>query len=476
MFERAARFRVIPAALIVGLATLLAACGGGEQIDFDAVDSGGGVTPTATLDQQLALLLADANAETVAPGPQEPTAMIELGKALFYDKILSGNQNISCATCHHPSAATGDALPVSIGEGGSGLAENRQQEAGHLIPRNAPHVFNIGASGFDVMFWDGRVRIDAGTGVLTTPEPGLNGPSPALATYVDQLTTALAAQAMFPVTSFEEMRGQPGSNAIADAATNQQVWELLMARLVGTSNGTVGGIAEYRTMFQAAYPTVVNFDEFTFAHAARALAAFERDQWTMLASPYDQYLAGDTSALSNQEKRGAALFFGQAQCANCHNGAHLTDLQFHSICAPQVGPGKIEVSEDRGLALQTSDINDNYKFRTPPLRNIALTAPYTHAGAFMTLEGVVRHHLDAATSLNTYDATQLPALFEPTYDNNPGRQAARINSADPLMPVLSLSDAQVADLVAFLHALTDPASTLLEAAPDSVPSGLPVAD
>jgi cytochrome c peroxidase len=440
---------------------------------------GGAGLGAPDLDGDLRGLLqaASMRAPTI-PAPAAP-ALIELGRALFFDPILSGNQNISCATCHHPLADTGDGLPVSIGEGGVGTGTVRNRgpgDAGHLIPRNAPHIFNLGVEGADVMFWDGRVSRHPLTGDLQTPEPALNGPSPSAAEIVAQLDSALAAQAMFPVTSREEMRGQAGTNPIADAATNLEVWQLLMARLVGTNNGTSGGLDGYRTLFQAAYPAVVDFDDLNFGHAARAIAAFERELWTSLNTPFDRYLRGDVDALSAAAKRGAMLFYGTARCAQCHSGPLMSDLLHHAIASPQVGPGKVEPSEDRGRALVTNNTLDNYRFRTPLLRNVALTGPWLHSGAFTTLEGVVRHHMDCVGSLATYDPSQLPALFEPTVDTDGNRQAARSMAVAPeLATPMTLSDAEVRDLLDFLHALTDPDMLILTRdLPDSVPSGLPL--
>jgi cytochrome c peroxidase len=435
--------------------------------------------PVAQLDQDVRQALADSGV-TGIPTPQaDSEALIELGQALFFDKELSGNRNISCATCHHPVSGTGDALPVSIGEGGTGLAENRDLGSGRLIPRNAPHVFNAGVAGVHSMFWDSRVTFNATTGELKTPEPGLNGPTPALAAIAAQLRSALAAQAMFPVTSGDEMRGAPGTNEIADAPGNTGAWTALMARLVGTNNGTTGGIKAYRDLFRAAYPAVVNFDDFNFGHAARAIAAFERDRFTALGSPLDQYVAGDDSALSNAEKRGALLFYGEARCAECHSGPLLTDFDHHAIAVPQVGPGKVDQSEDLGLALMTGDPADNYKFRTPPLRNVALTGPWMHDGCFTSLEATVRHHLDCTNSLMGYDGSQLPVLFRPTVDIDLDRIQARLDALpEDLRGAIGLTEGQFDDLMAFLYALTDPESINLVAkdVPASVPSGLPIND
>ena len=436
-------------------------------------------TPVAQLDLDLREAL-DTNGVEGIPNPQpESDALVLLGQALFFDKELSGNRNISCATCHHPVAGTGDALPVSLGEGGVGLAENRQQEDGEMIPRNAPHVFNGGVTGVHSMFWDSRVNFDAATGVLTTPEPGLNGPNPALPEIAAQLRSALAAQAMFPVTSDVEMRGQPGTNEIADAADNVAVWAALMVRLVGTNNVTTVGIQDYRYLFRAAFPGVGNFDDFSFGHAGRAIAAFERDRWTALDTSFDNYLAGDNTALSDAEKRGALLFYDKARCAQCHTGGLFSDFDHHAIAVPQVGPGKNAANEDLGLSLETGDPADDYKFRTPRLRNVALTGPWMHDGCFTSLEAAVRHHLDCTSSILGYDALQLPWAFQGTVDTDVDRNQARIVALDDdLQGSIALSEMEFEDLMAFMHSLTDPESInpVSKDVPDSVPSGLPVND
>jgi cytochrome c peroxidase len=423
----------------------------------------------APLDAEVRAALAAAGVHAPkTPAPEDPR-LVELGRLLFFDKELSGNRDISCATCHTPVAGTGDNLPVSIGTGGVGSAELRMVKGtASLIPRNAPGVFNLGVDGMHAMFWDSRVSRDPRTGELATPESGLNGAAPALSGVAAPLDSALAAQAMFPVTSREEMRGQPGDNEIADAVDNEQVWERLMERL--------GKFTGYRDRFEAAFG-VSDFDTLSFGHAARAIAAFEREAWTALDSPFDRYLRGDDDALTEEEKRGALLFATTASCTSCHNGPLLTDLGHHAIAAPQVGPGKNAPNDDLGRELETGDAADAYKFRTPPLRNVALTGPWTHSGAYTTLEAVIRHHLDPVGALLSYDETQLRADFRSTVDSDAGRNADRAAALDPALPPPSLTDDEVEELVAFLNALTDPTSlNLLRDAPATVPSGLPVAD
>jgi cytochrome c peroxidase len=237
-------------------------------------------------------------------------------------------------------------------------------------------------------------------------------------------------------------------------------------------------IPEYVSMFQAAYPTVAP-SELGFQHAANAMAAFETEAFTAVNSPFDRYLRGDDSALGDAEKRGALLFLGRAACGSCHLGPHLTDQQFHSIGVPQVGPGFApEDPEDRGRERVTGLAGNRYQFRTPPLRNVQLTSPYMHDGAYTTLEAAVRHYLNTDAGLRAYDATQLREDLRTSQVSDASIVDAMAASIDVMVrSPLTLSDAEVGDIVAFLKSLTDPSSRDLSGTvPASVPSGLPVHD
>ena len=435
-----------------------------------ATGCGGDDGPPPTLDQQLNKTLHREGVGPLAPGPVPDTAKVTLGQALMFDKEISGNRDISCATCHHPLLHTGDGISVSIGTGGKGLGPTRVLGAGRpFIPRNAPEVFVRGATLWTTMFWDGRVN--------GTPEGGFT--SPAGAQLPAGLESVLAVQAMFPVTSRDEMRGKIGDldvfgqhNEMADFGDNDftGIWRGLMVRLLA--------IPQYVTLFNQAYPSVPTA-QLGFQHAANAIAAFEIDAWSLLGSPWDQYLDGDRTALSDEAKRGALLFFGKAGCVDCHSGNLLTDQDYHDIAAPQIGPGKgAEAPLDYGRGRETGTAGNRYKFRTPQLRNVALTGPWLHDGAYTTLEGAVRHHLDPETSLRNYDVTQLDPSLRGTFQKDPEVLTAILANLDPLVSKpLRLTDAEVNELLTFLEALTDPAAADLRSnIPDSVPSGLPVRD
>jgi cytochrome c peroxidase len=285
---------------------------------------------------------------------------------------------------------------------------------------------------------------------------------------------------MFPVTSRDEMRGKFGDvdpgrqlNELATVSDMRpkQTWAALMKRLMA--------IPGYVELFQAAYP-YTPVDELGFEHAANALAAYEIAAFSFADAPWDRYLAGDRAALSDEAKQGALLFYGEAGCASCHGGNLLTDQDYHNIGVPQLGPGKLSDNRtDLGRFLETGEAQDRYAFRTPPLRNVALTGPYMHNGAYADLEAAVRHHLDAASALRNYDAAaHLPELYWAEVNTDPTVQADLLRHLDPLAAEQRpLTDGQITQLMAFLEALTSPSAVdLMHLVPDSVPSGLPVTD
>jgi len=126
------------------------------------------------------------------------------GRLLFYDKVLSGNRNISCSTCHHPAFGTSDGLSLGIGEGGSGLGLARTAGSGKSrikkrVPRNAPALWNLGAKQIDKLMHDGRIS--------RSNIYGNNFNTPAQEWLPRGLSSVIAAQALFPMTSETEMAG-----------------------------------------------------------------------------------------------------------------------------------------------------------------------------------------------------------------------------------------------------------------------------
>jgi cytochrome c peroxidase len=186
----------------------------------------------------------------------------------------------------------------------------------------------------------------------------------------------------------------------------------------------LNAVAGYRKQFQAVFGTPVTRDGI-----AKALAAFQRTLVTG-PSPYDRYLSGQKGALSAEAKQGMDLFFGSAGCARCHSGPLLTDEKFY----------RLGVSQDKGLGLVTRKKEDNYRFRTPSLRNVARTGPYMHDGSYKTLGEVVTFYYRGAPASGP---DGLPLDIEPLLGN---------------------SFSEIGPLVAFLEALTgeEPRITLPE--------------
>jgi cytochrome c peroxidase len=323
------------------------------------------------------------------PAGDPPTAeTIGLGRKLFFDRRLSVNGTMSCAMCHVPEQGfTSNELKTPVGVEGRSLR------------RNAPTVLN--AAYPETMFHDGRDR-------------------------------TLEEQALRPLTAHDEMANPSLDHVVA----------------------RIAALADYHGRFEAA------FDEGpSAAGIARALAAFQR---TLLAAgaPFDHWrFGGEADALTPDQVRGFALFTGRAGCSGCHlvGEAHalFTDHRFHdtgigharSRAAADDAPVMVELAPgvrvpvaravlrtigdppppDDGRAEATGDPADRWRYKTPSLRNVVLTAPYMHDGSIATLDEVVRYYVRGGTP-------------------HPGQ--------DPRLRPLDLDEDEIGALVAFLESLT----------------------
>jgi len=429
------------------------------------------------IDKTLRHTLSSAKIEVLKPKDSKNAKVVKLGQKLMFDKILSGRKDISCATCHNPMLHTGDGISISIGVGGKGFGASRVLGKGrNFNSRNAIDIFNRGISEFTTFNWDGSIyKTEKG---LETPAsdklpPGLIGP--------------LAAQHLFELASRQSMRGYVNDIRAVDGTPNelagiedvdfQKIWRSYMARLIGEPPGK-GGIPEYMELFKAAYPDI-SIDKLGIQHLVNALAAWEISTWTYSRSPFDLYIEGDNDALNRSQKRGALVFYGKAKCYECHKGSITSDMDYHNIAAPQVGPGVGNESPiDLGRGRITKKSEDNFKFRTPPLRNVTLTGPWMHSGSYTTLIGVVKHHLDPVNSLKNYDPNQLDPRLRDMVRKEEIIQAGVLKNVDSTLSApISLSDQELSDLMNFLDSLTDPdALDQNNQVPDKVPSGLPVYD
>ena len=408
--------------------------------------------------------LSDADFRPVDP------EVAELGRLLFFDPLLSGNRNIACASCHHPTLGSADGLSLGIGEGGSGLGPARRIDAAgvkHRVPRHAPALFNLGAHEFDVLFHDGRVSVDA-------DEPG-GFDTPAEEFLPDGLDSVLAAQALFPLLAEVEMAGAVEENEVAGAKRRRvdYGWREIVARLQAEPG--------YAQPFQRAWP---DRPTPTIVQVGNALAAFMEREWRADDSAFDAWLRGNSAALDAQQKRGLAVFYGTGGCAECHAGALQTDHDFHALALPPLGPGRVRafdpIARDAGRLSETDRLEDAYRFRTPSLRNVADTAPYGHNGSLATLADTVRHHLDPVGELARWSIDGLPLVADEVLARDDllvfqdAREMDRYRRHLDIEP-RSLDPSDIEALVAFLHALSDEASLNgTSGAPASVPSGLPL--
>ncbi|MBI2229356.1 MAG: cytochrome-c peroxidase [Deltaproteobacteria bacterium] len=212
-------------------------------------------------------------------------------------------------------------------------------------------------------------------------------------------------------------------------------------------------IPEYVRRFKEVFGELPTFDK-----VVKAISAFER---TLVSDarnvPFDRYMRGDKSALSDEAKKGLTLFQGKARCIQCHNGPLFTDEDFHDLAVPnntaftedplrQIAmrfvakvkgvPNYMKVDRDLGLFLETKRNDDIGKFRTPPLRELQYTAPYMHNGVFFTLEEVIDF-----------------------YDKGGGNDANK----SPLMMPLGLTAEEKKALLVFLESLSSTEPIMVEA-------------
>ena len=416
--------------------------------------------------------------------PQITDPLPQLGRDLFFTKALGGGMDSACVTCHHPSLGGADALSFSVGVGAVNpdlLGEGRVHGGGlPLVPRNAPTVFNLGL--WDTgLFWDSRVESLGKTAGANGAGSGIRTPDTLLGTADPGAGPNLAsAQAHFPVTSAEEMR----TSAFENGSSNEDVRSHLAAR-VGNYGIGAGELATntWLPAFQAAFSSTDTAENLiTFDNIAEAIGEYERSM-VFVNSPWQRFLDGDTEAMTQQQKEGALLFFtrpgdGGAGCAACHSGPLFSNGMHTTVAFPQIGPGKGDgptTNDDFGRERETGNPQDRYRFRVPSLLNIEMTAPYGHAGAYATLEEVVRHYDSPQRTVDTYfanggwcqqdqfrDLASCASLYPDAVSNtqlalDKLRQEQRDRVS--LFGQIDLEDAQVDQLVAFMQALTDPCVT-----------------
>jgi cytochrome c peroxidase len=466
--------------------------------------------------------------------------LADLGRLLWFDTITSlGNDN-SCSGCHSPLAGFGDTQSIAIGVENNGIVG--PERAGPRNQRRSPQAINtafypslmhnarfsaISHNPFDM---SEGTRVPFFLGGLTVWRAGSAGTP---GTLFDPVITKtlLGVQANFPPTETIEVAGHavddpenldPRLYYPPHTVSSGLVSDTVPAAIVGPNGrppdsvdrsysirdkalARVNATSGYVSKFSAIFPQAAG-GHVTFAQIGAAIAEFE---FTLVFAdaPLDRFARGDNKALTPQQKRGASLFFGKANCVACHSVAgesneSFSDFQLHVAAIPQVAPagfgivpggnpqnpkdfpGNFEFSgpahnEDFGREELTGDPVDRYAFRTAPLRNLAVQPAYFHNGAFTNLKDALHYHANTeklAHSYNPVDAGLAPDL------------TVRLGPIDPVLkrldPRLSalgklkLSDQEIDYLVEFLewglldeHALPANLSKLI---PASVPSGRPI--
>ncbi|MCO7224841.1 cytochrome c peroxidase [Pleionea sp. CnH1-48] len=444
------------------------------------------VVVTSPLDNELSSLISqhnltgDASTNRVLPNISDPIP--QLGMKLFFSKSLGGDQDSACVTCHHPALGGADDLSLPVGVHAAQpdlLGVGRETENGELppVPRNAPTVFNT-ALWDSSLFHDSRVE-------SIGKEDDANGSLSPIRTPDSNFGTAdanaganlAAAQARFPVTSAEEMKG-----TTFEANSDNQTIRAHLAARIGNYGVGAGELAtnNWLTEFQTAFASGDSAENLiTFDNIAMALGEYERSM-VLVNNPWKRYVGGELNALTDEQKEGAILFYtsvdnGGAGCVNCHSGDFFTDEQHHTIAFPQIGAGKGDGNDDDfGRERETGDNRDRYRFRTPTLLNIAVTAPYGHAGAYETLTDVVRHYVNPRGRVDDYfddnetcDLPQFDSInncnvnnLYPNAENNTNLALNKLqqerNAGTSLFDSPRLNQQETQQLVAFLNALTDP--------------------
>lgn len=383
--------------LLLGLWAITLSCATHDQTQTDTQKK-------EVPDDSTRLAALPTRVPTPADNPTTPEK-VALGRLLFFDPILSGHKDVACATCHQPEFGFAESLEISIGVNGHGMGSKRTFRMPNDIPfvkRNSQTVLNAAFNGIRE-----HGRVEASIAPM----------------FWDLRAKGLEAQALEPIKSLEEMRGHRyPKEAALDSVINR-----LLAN------------AEYRLLFQKAFGSK---DSITNRTLGQAIAAYER---TLVGgnSRFDQYMRGDNTALSINERDGMQAFL-KSGCAKCHNGPMLSDYQLHTLGVP----------DNEKLPETDAGVDNRYRFRTPTLRNLRYTAPYMHSGKLRTLEHVLEFYEDLSG-----DKVR-----------NPNVTKAQL---DPLLNSLKVSFKDISNIVEFLNTLNDEGFD--RSIPKRVPSGLKVA-
>jgi cytochrome c peroxidase len=370
--------------------------------------------------------------------PQDPLnpinhIKVQLGELLYHEtgiginpRMTEGMNTMSCASCHHAQAGFQANMRQGVGEGGLGFGmagEARKANPNYPIdsldvqPIRTPTVLNSAYQ--KVMLWNGQF--------------GATGPNQ-------------GTEDLWPMGTpiFNNHFGHEGVETQAIAG--------LGVHRLNVNEEICQTLNEYEQLLDLAFPEFPESTRYTKRTAGLAIAAYER---TVLAnqSPWQDWLRGERNAISESEKRGAILFFGKAQCDNCHTGPALNSMSFHALGMDDLyGDGVLRetpnANENKGRGGFTQNPEDNFKFKTPQLYNLKDSPFYGHGGNFNSIREVIEYKNEAVPENPNVPISQL---------------------ADDFVP-LHLTEDEITDLTNFIeYSLYDP--NLMRYVPEALPSG-----
>ena len=393
--------------------------------------------------------------------------LADLGRLLFFDTVGGLNNDNNCSGCHSPTNGFGDTQSIAIGVDNNGIVG--PDRAGPRNQRRTPTIVN--SAFFPTLMWNSRFAslsddpFDNTQGFIFPLPEGLT------LSYQPHL---LVAQAFIPPTERVEVAGFVFPGDAFDIRNE------VLRRL--------NDVPEYRKRFGKIFASVRDGGSITFDMFGLAIAEFEF-ALVFANAPVDKFARGQRNALTYDQKKGALLFFGKGRCVECHSvsgssNEMFSDFKQHVIGVPQIAPSVGNVTfdgpgqnEDFGLEQVTGNLIDRYKFRTSPIRNVALQPAFFHNGAFTRLEDAVRHHLDVFTSARNY--TPAAAGVDADLGGSLGPIEPVLERVDPILAnPINLTDDEFRQLVDFVrNGLLDEKArpeNLRRLIPRSVPSGFPV--
>jgi len=477
--------------------------------------------PDVSLDKEVAAALAAAGftgtiQQTYAARiafnlgrPIDPK-LANLGRLLWFDTLHSLHADNTCGGCHSPTNGFGDSQPMAIGVQNNGMVGPHR--AGPRNQRRSPLVINTAL--YPALMWNGRFNSLSGDPFDNSQ--GFRFPFPEADVRFSHandvahgITHLLQAQAHMPPTELIEVAGFTGTcpGGVPDATLGPAFCQFddglgesvpLPDPATGSRNEPIRQTAlellnatpAYRALFGDVFPEVKQGAPIDFVMFGKAIAEFE---FTLVFAdaPMDQFARGTVSAMTPAQKRGALLFFGRAGCVTCHSVAGRSNEMFsdfaeHVVGVPQIAPefgtnrGNVLFAgdghdEDFGLEEVTGNPDDRYKFRTAPLRNLAVAPGFFHNGAFTRLEDAIHFHLNVIAGARTYDPAEAGTPPDLTHVG----PVVPLTLLDPLLRrPTPLTRRDEDDLVAFVRdGLLDSrvnARSLCQLVPPAVPSGRPV--